>query len=249
MLAQRFPRSEALPIVVALPVSPSAPIGIRPSDPLHAGPSGLPSTSALSPGRVVTPVPRSKAAPIAAGRFSLTLTMSQETHEKLCYAQSLLSHQVDNLSEVLDRILDLAITQLEKRKFAATNRPRSTTRRSSNPRHIPAHVKRAVWRRDGGRCTYASLEGRRCTERDRLEYDHVEPVARGGGATIENVRLRCRAHNQYGAERVFGTEFMKRKREESLKRPGGRTSSSLQIGSNRRDPDEGAVCGRAPTIS
>jgi hypothetical protein len=32
-------------------------------------------------------------------------------------------------------------------------------------------------------------------------------------ATVENLRLRCRAHNQYEAERTFGTEFMRHKRE------------------------------------
>jgi hypothetical protein len=33
--------------------------------------------------------------------------------------------------------------------------------------------------------------------------------------TVPGLRLRCRAHNQYEAERVFGTEFMERKREEA----------------------------------
>jgi hypothetical protein len=48
-----------------------------------------------------------------------------------------------------------------------------------------------------------------------LEYDHVEPVARGGEATTGNIRPRCRAHNQFGAERTFGTAFMRHKREEA----------------------------------
>jgi hypothetical protein len=41
----------------------------------------------------------------------------------------------------------------------------------------------------------------------------VHPVARGGKATIENTRLRCRAHNQYEAERTYGAGFMREKRE------------------------------------
>jgi hypothetical protein len=45
--------------------------------------------------------------------------------------------------------------------------------------------------------------------------DHVEPLARGGDATVANLRLRCRTHNQYEAERSFGSEFMHRKREEA----------------------------------
>jgi hypothetical protein len=70
-----------------------------------------------------------------------------------------------------------------------------------------------VWARDGGQCTFVSDAGHRCPARTRLEYDHVEPVARGGTATVQGMRLRCRAHNQYTAEREFGAGFMARKRE------------------------------------
>jgi hypothetical protein len=49
----------------------------------------------------------------------------------------------------------------------------------------------------------------------RLEYDHVDPVARGGQSTVAGVRLRCRAHNQYTAECVYGSSFMSGKREAS----------------------------------
>jgi hypothetical protein len=63
-------------------------------------------------------------------------------------------------------------------------------------RHCPAAVARAVFVRDGRRCTYVSPDGRRCSERRCLELDHVEPWAVGGESTIENLRLRCRAHNQ-----------------------------------------------------
>jgi hypothetical protein len=55
--------------------------------------------------------------------------------------------------------------------------------------------------------------GNRCPSRSGLEFDHAEPVARGGQATTSNLRLRCRAHNQYEAERTFGAEFMKGKRD------------------------------------
>src|SRR4030095_11526365 len=82
----------------------------------------------------------------------------------------------------------------------------------TNPRFAPAHVKRAVWRRDQGQCTYISETGRRCSARQTLELDHIQEVARGGASTISNLRLRCRAHNQYTAECTFGAQFMKAKR-------------------------------------
>src|SRR5206468_4997644 len=91
---------------------------------------------------------------------------------------------------------------------------------SDLPRHVPAHVKRAVWERDGGQCTFTSDTGRRCPARNRLEFDHADPVARGGTATVQRMRLRCRAHNQYAAECTFGAGFMSEKRREAQLAPG-----------------------------
>jgi 5-methylcytosine-specific restriction endonuclease McrA len=65
-------------------------------------------------------------------------------------------------------------------------------------------VKRAVSKRDGGQCSYVGDNGHRCPERTFLEYHHIVPYALGGRATIDNISLRCRRHNQYEAELVFG---------------------------------------------
>src|SRR6188768_1833978 len=71
-------------------------------------------------------------------------------------------------------------------------------------RRCPAAVARAVFLRDGRQCSYVSPEGRRCSARRCLELDHVNPRAVGGDNTIENLRLRCRAHNQRYARQCFG---------------------------------------------
>jgi len=76
-------------------------------------------------------------------------------------------------------------------------------------------VRREVWARDGGRCTFTGAAGRQCGANRGLEFDHVQPVARGGAATVENLRLRCRAHNQLEADRAFGAGFMQKKRGET----------------------------------
>jgi len=68
----------------------------------------------------------------------------------------------------------------------------------SSGRSIPAGVRREVWRRDQGCCTYVDRHtGRRCGSRFFLELDHIVPVARGGGAEPANLRLRCAAHHRY----------------------------------------------------
>jgi hypothetical protein len=113
--------------------------------------------------------------------------------------------------DVLRRALQLLVIYLEKRKVAKTDKPRPV-RPSDRARTIPAQVRRAVWERDEGRCTFVSLDGHRCNARRWLEFDHAIPVAHGGKSTVGNVRLRCRTHNQLGAEISFGKVFMEAKR-------------------------------------
>jgi hypothetical protein len=180
-----------------------------PAEPVAPDPAGSTQASAMAPEA------RPSVRPLAAERYALQVTIAQDTHDKLRRFQDLLGHQVpmSDLAQVLDRALDIAIQQLERRKFAATSRPRRGRRPAHAPRTIPAAVKRAVRERDGGRCTFVADSGHRCEARRDLEFDHVLEVARGGDASVANIRLRCRAHNQYTAECTFGAGFMREKRE------------------------------------
>jgi 5-methylcytosine-specific restriction endonuclease McrA len=176
---------------------------------VHAGdtPSAM-WTTGHSPENAA-PAPRARVMPLAPQRFGFQLTVDQETHDLWQYVRSLMSHEVPTgeMAQVLKHILKLAAAELEKRRFAATSRPRSSGS-STSPRHIPAAVKREVWERDGGQCTFVSEGGRRCPSRRMLEFDHVDPVALGGESTAKNMRLLCRRHNQHAAERAFGAEFV-----------------------------------------
>ena len=74
-----------------------------------------------------------------------------------------------------------------------------------------------------------SETGRRCPARTLLEFDHIDEVARGGQASIGRMRLRCRAHNQYAAERTFGAGFMEHKREETRRAAEGRKRAAAEV--------------------
>ncbi len=145
-------------------------------------------------------------APLAPERYRVQFTASAETYAKLRLAQDLLRHQIPagDVGQVLDRALTVLVDALLKQKIAATDRPRVGKPPRPRSRHVPAAVRRAVWTRDGGRCAFVSRTGRRCAERGFLEFHHVRPYAAGGAATAENIELRCRAHNGYEAEQVFG---------------------------------------------
>ncbi len=79
-------------------------------------------------------------------------------------------------------------------------------------RYVPSAVRRKVWERDGGRCTFvSSVNGKKCESRHRLEVDHKIPFALGGLSTsADGLRLLCWTHNQLEARRVFGTHCVRR---------------------------------------
>lgn len=186
------------------------------------------------------PISRSEA-PLPPARYLVQFSISKDTLVLLQHAQALLSHAVPkrDMEHVLQRALKALIPQLERQKFGAKRQvgesnPQSESARAAQSksackRHVPARVRRAVWDRDQGQCTFVAASGHRCNATSLLELDHVQPVACGGVATVEGMRLRCSAHNQYEAEQVFGANFMSRKRDEARNRARAR--------------------GRAPTMS
>jgi hypothetical protein len=151
--------------------------------------------------------PRPTIAALAPERYRVQLTASRETYDKLRRVQDLVRHTVPNgdPAEIFDRALTVLLHDLERRRYAATSSPRGPKETSGGSRHIPAAVRREVWRRDEGRCAFAGRSGR-CTERGFLEFHHAEPYAVGGVATAANIQLRCRAHNAYEARLFFGPE-------------------------------------------
>ena len=88
------------------------------------------------------------------------------------------------------------------RRAAAGTKPAAAVTPTAKPcasgRAIPAAVKRQVWQRDGGRCSYLDRQtGRRCNSRHLIEIDHILPYALGGGADPGNLRLLCGAHHRH----------------------------------------------------
>jgi hypothetical protein len=151
--------------------------------------------------------PRGLVAPLSPDRYRVQFTIGEETEDQLRRLQDLLRSEIPDgdPGQIFARALPLLLEAVEKRKFAATARPRpGAARATSGSRHIPAEVARTVWARDGGRCAFVARSGRRCEERAHLEFHHAKPFAMGGAATIANIALRCRAHNLLEAERVYG---------------------------------------------
>jgi hypothetical protein len=147
--------------------------------------------------------------PLTADLRRLHVTVSRRFLAKLDAARAALSHSHPdgNTEEILEVALDLLLAASARRKGLVA-RPASEPRPSRNPDHVPAAVKRDVWKRAGGRCEWRLDSGVVCGSAMRLELDHVVPRALGGASTVANMRLLCKGHNQLAARRSFGDEWM-----------------------------------------
>ncbi|HWM84736.1 MAG TPA: HNH endonuclease signature motif containing protein [Kofleriaceae bacterium] len=210
LLAELAPKPDVPSLVRRLPTSstPANPCQLRPGGVMPPETPGGPAECGSVTGGSSAPCPvdppatptapnRSAAVvPIAPTRYKVQFTASAELHEKIERAQALLRRQVPDgdLAAIVDRAMSLLLRELERARFAATAAPRKSAcdaNTAPSSRHIPAPVKRAVWERDGGQCTFRNRQGQRCPARERLEFHHVIPFAQGGDHSQGNIRLAC----------------------------------------------------------
>ena len=160
-----------------------------------------------APKTLATPEKRPTIEPLSQARFKVEFTASAMLRDKLKRLESLIAGS--DIATIIDVAVSEKLERLEAKRFGKTNRPRKNIEdadTSPGKRGISAPVRRAVWIRDGGQCTYRTRDGRRCPERHRLEYHHDDPHGFGGDRSVANIRLLCTAHNLYMAELDFGKE-------------------------------------------
>jgi 5-methylcytosine-specific restriction endonuclease McrA len=220
------PASAATRAAAALPApaeatgaSPAAGVDIFQLSPgeaagMDGGPPGAQLHQVKSPlpfGREPPPEPpRDEIEPLDAKLSRLHVTVSRRLLEKLDAAKDALAHACPGATaaDVFERGLDLVLAQHAKRR-GLVEKPRKEPRPSSTDA-VPAHVKRAVWLRAGGRCEWILPSGERCDCTRKLEYDHILALALGGKSTLDNVRLACRPHNLLAARQAFGDAVIDR---------------------------------------
>ncbi|MBI2359083.1 MAG: HNH endonuclease, partial [Deltaproteobacteria bacterium] len=97
-------------------------------------------------------------------------------------------HQEELLLRVKHLVLrhEKVLSRIRRDVDAFENLDRLPTARRET---IPESVRMFVWQRDEGRCV-------KCGTHEKLEFDHVIPVADGGSSTDRNVQLLCEACNR-----------------------------------------------------
>jgi len=221
LVAELAPRPDVPSSVRKLPTATPAP-ALMPAATLPVPRAEAATLAPPEPApRVSSPVPRRTIPrPIiettSPERYRVQFTIGKESHEKLRRVQALLRREIPNgdPGAIFDRALTLLLEKVEKAKLGAATKPRPRSIRPGADRElrtpivpsrdVPRHVQRGVSQRDGGQCAFVSRDEHRCTERTFLQFHHILPYAKGGRATVENISLRCRRHNQYEAELAFG---------------------------------------------
>jgi hypothetical protein len=208
LIAHRCPQPEALRLDDGISPQPQIIVTQQLGENSHAL-----KHASFSPSAPIAPHVRTKIAPLSPERYAFQTSLPRETHDLLREVQALLGHAVPSgdVVQVIHRALLISRGVLEKRKFGTGGNSRKP-RPAATQRCIPARTRRAVYERDEGKCAFIHANGERCDSTNRLEFDHVQPRARGGKSTVENLRLVCRAHNQYEAERAFGRGFIEEKK-------------------------------------
>jgi hypothetical protein len=225
------------PIAAAAPSGPPAQ-SVLPA-PLDWGDS-------VPAGTKTHPLPPEVVKPLTPELRRLNVTVTADFIDELEQVRVALSHQCPdgNFEQVVREAFKLVLERDRKRKGltdrprALTDRPCASTDRAcastdrtcaptdpprlqseapvENARYVPSAVKRAVWARDKGRCTWPMGDGKLCGSRHQLEFDHDREVALGGKPTISNIRLLCKGHNLMKAEQRFGRTLMAQFRRTTL---------------------------------
>jgi hypothetical protein len=214
----------AAPPAPALALAPeAAPVQLlNANDPMALDRTGQP------PRPPPPPLPSETFEPLTGQVGRLHLTVSRELRAKLEAARLALSHARPGatIADLLELGADTAIAQDAKRK-GLVKKPRDRTAEAPPPPpdsdHIPAEVRRVVWKRDQGCCQWKLANGEICGSRYRLQYDHIRPRAQGGETTIGNLRLLCQRHNLLAARQVYGEGLMRKYRRGLVEPPALRS--------------------------
>ncbi|HET6350122.1 MAG TPA: HNH endonuclease signature motif containing protein [Candidatus Krumholzibacteria bacterium] len=150
-------------------------------------------------------------------RAVVQFTASETVMTKLERVRAIASHRLPAnapLEQLLEFLADHFIeredprVRHERRMEKSQSRNREHVQRekpaAASARSIPVRVRDEVFARDGAQCTFVGPDGRRCRSDHVLQIDHIQPVARGGGGSITNLRLLCAHHNRLEAQRLMG---------------------------------------------
>jgi 5-methylcytosine-specific restriction endonuclease McrA len=148
--------------------------------------------------------PPARIEPIAPELHVMRVTVGNDFKADLEAVRDELSHKMPGarLEEILHECIRVTLETCRKRR-RGTGKKTTSTPPPPASRYNPAAVKHAVWARDEGKCTYVGPTGHQCNSTYLVQVHHIDPHGKGGPPTVENLTLRCQAHNLLAAEKDY----------------------------------------------
>jgi hypothetical protein len=147
------------------------------------------------------------------GSLEITVLLSPDQRRRLDNAKGILAHSgpIRSNAEAIDRLSNFFLRKKDfTRGFVGADEtlhqeksPPVEGPEAKRPRAISANLRRAVFRRDGGKCQHRLERGKICGSTYQIELDHIIPVSKGGKSKYENLRCLCRVHNQWKSDAVL----------------------------------------------
>ena len=110
-----------------------------------------------------------------------------------------------DMMDIRDGLFIKQIESEERRKLQEKELRRAIRRKiikeeflgaTQSPREpIPEEVQHEVWRRDSGKCV-------KCGSQEKLEFDHIIPVSKGGSNTARNIQILCEKCNREKSDNI-----------------------------------------------
>jgi hypothetical protein len=152
-----------------------------------------------------------------------------------------IENPLKNMAEVFERAVDFSLEKKDpKRKLERRlkkERERGAEQVQSRPdeisetgeeekaesRYISSEVRERVFARAGYQCQFEGPDGTRCSSRTGLEIEHELPFAIYRSHDERRLKVLCRRHNLFQAERVYGAAFIQAKigEKQNGRREGG----------------------------
>ncbi len=198
-----------------LPAPPGPDLGHEVSQPTSSvpgSPSDARAVTATAPSAPPAQRPAPDAVePLTAELTRIHVTVPRRLLAKLEAARAALSHSHPGagMAEILEAGLDLVLDRHAKRN-GLVERPRKVPRPTSDPDRIPARIRRAVWKRDGGKCQSPVASGGVCGSTVGVELHHVRSRSSGGPPTVKNLETLCAFHHDLETRREFGDDLVER---------------------------------------
>ncbi len=139
-------------------------------------------------------------------KVRLHFDIGPETAKLLTRAREVMRHKypLASFEDIVKEALKLLLAERDP-ELRLTLHKENAKQMLTAARRVPTWVRRQVWKRDRGQCSFVGDGGHRCEQRSRLEFDHIVPYSMGGRSDDpKNIRLLCRTHNQFEGERLFG---------------------------------------------